>query len=110
MYALQRYYTFIADQPDVSITYNDENRELTCTAVGVPNHYDFSYWEHKTEFGVFLRLLPSTRNGSLSIPFVKNETDRHFDRGIYVCNVSNNVSVNGNKYVLSEYWLNSTGK
>ncbi|CAC5421288.1 unnamed protein product [Mytilus coruscus] len=97
-------------QPEVSITYNDENRELKCTAVGVPNHYDFNYWKHKTEFGVFLRDLPSSQNGSLSIPYIKNETDRHCDRGIYVCNVSNNVSVNGNKYVLAEYWLNSTGK
>lgn len=84
-------------------------RQLKCQPDGCPDRYFFSDWEHKSELGEHIRFLPSTKTGILSIPFIQNETDRHYDKGIYICTVTNNVSVDGRTFVSGEYWLNSTG-
>lgn len=67
-------------------------------------------WEHTTELKEHIRFLPSTKNGIITIPNITNETDRHNDRGIYICYVSNNISVDGRKFVSAKYLLNSTGE
>lgn len=102
-------YSLIVDPPDVTVSFSKKNgiRTLNCSPEGFPNRYYFNKWEHTTEFREHIRFLPSTRNGIIHIPHTDKETDRHKDSGIYICTVTNNVSVDG---VSAEYWLNNTGE
>lgn len=105
-------YSLILDPPDVAVSFfeNEGTRQLKCSPDGYPNRYDFGKWEHTSEFREHIRFLPSNKNGIISIPFTKNESDRHHDRGIYICTVSNNVSKNGRTLMSAEYWHKSTGE
>lgn len=94
----------------ISYSNTGDKRKLECNAAGVPDHYEFSSWEHKTEFGEHLRYLPSSNTGIVYVPNIINETNRHLDRGIYVCNVSNNISFDGRTYASAQYWLNISGE
>lgn len=105
-------YIIIADQPDVTISFSNKNgiRQLMCIPNGFPAQYEFSNWEHISEFREHIRYLPPAKSGKLYIPFISMETDRHYDRGVYICSVSNNVSVDGRTFVSAEYWLKSSGR
>ncbi|CAG2198974.1 unnamed protein product [Mytilus edulis] len=80
--------------PSVRIDYNNytenENRkELLCVANGNPDTYTFSRWEHKSEYGEYIRFIDGYTNGSLVLP--TTQTKSYQDSGFYVCTVSNGV-------------------
>ncbi|CAG2188811.1 unnamed protein product [Mytilus edulis] len=99
--------------PTVHVTFEDRgnNRQLNCIAHGVPNHYIFTQWEHRSAHSDLIRYLPDDGSGRLILPNIPGETDRHHDRGLYICHASNNVSLNGsNSFVRGEFFLKAQGK
>ncbi|CAC5368483.1 DSCAML1 [Mytilus coruscus] len=76
-------------------------RQLNCLANGVPDQYIFTQWEHRSEYSDLIRYLPENGTGKLILPNNKGETDRHHDRGFYICQASNNVSLNGKPYFVT---------
>ncbi|XP_052074576.1 nephrin-like isoform X10 [Mytilus californianus] len=99
--------------PKVHIKFEEHGhyRQLNCLANGVPDQYIFTQWEHKSDYYDLIRYLPDDGSGRLILPNIKGETDRHHDRGFYICQASNNVSLNGSSsFVRGDFFLNSPGK
>ncbi|XP_071181221.1 nephrin-like [Mytilus edulis] len=98
--------------PTVHVIFEDRGsyKQLHCSAHGVPNHYIFTQWEHRSEYSDLIRYLPDNGSGRLILPNTKGETDRHHDRGFYICHASNNVSLNGShSFIRGEFFLNAQG-
>lgn len=102
----------LTDPPTVKLKFEEtkSSRELQCIPEGIPDRYFFSQWEHKSEYLEHIRFLPDNGSGKLVIPFVSGETDRHNDKGIYTCNVSNNVSFRDKRFISAQYFLYASGK
>ncbi|CAC5368480.1 unnamed protein product [Mytilus coruscus] len=67
--------------------------------------------KHRSEYSDLIRYLPDNGSGRLILPNTKGETDRHHDRGFYICHASNNVSLNGsNCFIRGEFFLKAQGK
>ncbi|CAC5390621.1 DSCAM [Mytilus coruscus] len=99
--------------PTVHVTFEDSgnNKQLNCRAHGEPNHYIFTQWEHRSEYSDLIRYLPDNGSGKLILPNTKGETDRHHDRGFYICHASNNVSLNGsNSLIRGDFFFKAQGK
>ncbi|XP_076106289.1 neural cell adhesion molecule 1-B-like isoform X2 [Mytilus galloprovincialis] len=100
-------------QPKVQVTFEDRGnyRQLNCLANGVPDRYIFTRWEHTSDCYDLIRYLPDDGNGKLILPNIPGETDRHHDRGFYICHASNNVSLNSsNSFIRGEFFLKAQGK
>ncbi|CAC5425388.1 unnamed protein product [Mytilus coruscus] len=96
--------------PTVHVTFEEHThyRQLSCAANGVPNQYIFTQWEHRSDYSDVIRYLPDNGSGRLILANTKGETDRHHDRGLYICQASNNVSLNGsNSFIPGEFFLNA---
>ncbi|XP_063397227.1 hemicentin-1-like [Mytilus trossulus] len=99
--------------PTVLVTFEDHGnyRQLNCEAHGVPDQYIYKQWEHRSDYSDLIRYLPDDGSGRLILPNTTGETDRHHDRGLYICHASNNVSLNGsNSFVRGEFFLKAQGK
>lgn len=102
----------LTDSPTIHVTFEDHGsyKQLNCLAHGVPNLYIYKQWEHKSEYSDLIRYLPDTGSGKLILPNIQGETDRHHDRGFYICQASNNVSFNGTNYFIpGELFLKAQG-
>ncbi|CAC5356781.1 unnamed protein product [Mytilus coruscus] len=110
----ESYYISVVVQypPTVQFKFEESeySRELECIPKGIPDRYSFNQWEHKSEYMEHIRFLPYYGSGKLVIPFESGETDRHHDKGIYICNVSNNVSFSDKRFISANYFLNASGK
>ena len=85
------------------------HRELKCIPDGIPSRYKFYNWEHKTEYNEHIRYLKDSGNGTLFLPDVPSETDRYQDRGLYMCQVANGVSLEGKTTISKDYHLEPQG-
>lgn len=102
----------LTDSPTIHVTFEDHGsyKQLNCLAHGVPNLYIYKQWEHKSEYSDLIRYLPSNGSGKLILPNIPGETDRHHDRGFYICQASNKVSLNGSSYFIpGEFFLKAQG-
>lgn len=97
-----------SDPPTVTIEKTYGRTQLICIPNGVPDKYIFRNWEHKTEYMEIIRILPSI-NGTLEVSESANETNRHHDRGIYICQASNNVSSSNGLFVMANFSFNPKG-
>lgn len=88
---------------------NKTDRKLRCIPDGIPNVYIFKEWEHRSEYLELIRSLPNSETGTINLPFIKGETDRHQDRGIYICKASNNVSIKDELFTAGELLLQPDG-
>jgi hypothetical protein len=81
------------DAPTVTVngvTYdqNETIRTVTCFPVGNPSTYTYYEWQHKSKYGVLIRVL--------TLPSITLE-DKYQDSGEYVCSAGNSiVGSNGN--------------
>ncbi|CAC5358912.1 DSCAML1 [Mytilus coruscus] len=99
--------------PTVHATFEDRGsyKQLNCLANGVPDQYIFTQWEHRSDYSDLIRYLPDNGIGKLILPNTLGKTDRHHDRGFYICQASNNVSLNGsNSFIRGVYFLKAQGK
>ncbi|XP_052074573.1 neural cell adhesion molecule 1-B-like isoform X7 [Mytilus californianus] len=99
--------------PTIHVTFEDRGsyKQLNCLANGVPDQYIFTQWEHRSDYSDLIRYLPDNGIGKLILPNTMGETDRHHDRGFYICHASNNVSLNGsNSFIRGEFFLKARGK
>lgn len=100
----------LTDPPKIEVTFEEHkpHRELRCKPSGVPSNYTFKEWEHRTEYNQLIRRLPNN-SSVLNLQYIKGESDRHHDRGIYVCQASNNVIMNGSLFTSGEMFLQAQG-
>ncbi|OPL33651.1 hypothetical protein AM593_08227, partial [Mytilus galloprovincialis] len=101
------------DPPTITVTFVEQksHRELHCKPFGIPAIYTFKQWEHRTEYLELIRRLPNNGSNVLNLQSITGETERHHDRGIYVCQASNNVSMNGSTYTSGKpYFVTSNNK
>ncbi|VDI72571.1 Hypothetical predicted protein [Mytilus galloprovincialis] len=99
--------------PTVQVTFEDRGkyRQFNCVARGVPDQYIYKQWEHRSDYSDLIRYLPDDGSGRLILPNTTGETDRHHDRGFYICHASNNVSLNGSSSLIrGEFFLKAQGK
>lgn len=73
------------------MTINDKERTMQCIADGTPADYQFSPWEHRSEYNEHIRYLDTTSKGNLILPITEFKEDRFQDSGIYICRVSNGI-------------------
>lgn len=65
------------------------NRILRCEANGVPRNYRYFRWQHLSEYGQLIRLLPNYQ----TIRMDQNSANIDFKlSGIYVCSAENGVA------------------
>ncbi|CAC5370244.1 CNTN4 [Mytilus coruscus] len=103
--------SFLIDSPELNITFEDKktNKFFKCNANGNPDDYEFSAWEHKTEYGDHIRYLNDNGAGTLKLNHWPGETDRHHDQGLYICNVSNGVLYDGEMNQMANFTLKQKG-
>ncbi|XP_071160918.1 cell adhesion molecule Dscam2-like [Mytilus edulis] len=85
---------------------------MVCIPSGVPDSYVFKDWEHTTEYNDHVRFLATTKDGNnatLTVPESVVGKDHHRERGIYICQASNNISSTGGVFVRQKFNLNLTG-
>lgn len=101
----------LIDSPAIYITLEDKKNDkvLKCNANGNPDDYEFSAWEHRTEYGDHIRFLNDSGNGHIKLHHTSGETERHHDQGIYICSVSNGVPYDGKMNQLANYTLRQKG-
>ncbi|XP_076106287.1 cell adhesion molecule Dscam2-like [Mytilus galloprovincialis] len=99
--------------PTVNVIFEDRGsyKQLNCLANGLPDRYIFTRWEHRSDCYDLIRYLPDDGSGRLILANTKGETDRHHDRGLYICHASNKVSLNSsNSFIRGEFSLKAQGK
>ncbi|CAC5379143.1 unnamed protein product [Mytilus coruscus] len=88
--------SFVDNPPDVklkfeNVTINDKERTMQCIADGTPAVYQYSQWEHRSEYNEHIRYLDTTLTGNLTLPITEFKGDRFQDSGMYLCRVSNGI-------------------
>ncbi|VDH90424.1 Hypothetical predicted protein [Mytilus galloprovincialis] len=99
--------------PTIDIQYVPTERKMECIPSGVPDRYVYKDWEHTTEYNDHIRFLPITKEGNnaiLTIPKHETGKDHQRDRGLYICQASNNISSTDGIFVMKKYNLNFKGK
>ncbi|VDI07333.1 Hypothetical predicted protein [Mytilus galloprovincialis] len=86
--------TFSANVENVSVDFesNDRPRTLQCKVSGVPDTYSYSKWLHYTYSNEIIRTLHGQSNGTLLLPYDNPDDLTYEDSGIYICNVTNNIT------------------
>ncbi|XP_071126627.1 uncharacterized protein [Mytilus edulis] len=76
--------------PTIRIIKNVTDRILTCEPDGIPQNYRYYRWQHLSEYGQLIRLLPN--NPTIQIEQNSANIDNFKLSGIYVCRAENGVA------------------
>lgn len=95
----------------INITFRKQqpNTCLKCNAYGNPDHYIFSEWEHRTEYGDHIRFLNDSGSGYIELKSTSREAVRLHDQGIYICSVSNGIIYDGKITQVATFTLEQKG-
>lgn len=71
---------------------NKRPRILQCKVSGFPDTYSYNKWLHYTQSNQVIRTLDGHANGTLLLPYDDPDDLMYEDSGIYICNVTNNIT------------------
>lgn len=77
------------DPPDIHISQNGNEKNLTCQPNGIPKNYTYKKWQHLSEYGKRIRWLPA--GPTVEMESQEEHIDNYQMNGIYICSAENGI-------------------
>ncbi|CAG2249571.1 CD56 [Mytilus edulis] len=78
--------------PTIRIIKNVTNKILRCEPDGIPQNYRYHRWQHLSEYGQLIRLLPNKQTILMDQNSAISSTNNFKLSGMYVCSAENGVA------------------
>ena len=83
--------TCFVDPPVVTLSWNVQEKRLTCSAAGVPATYTFSKWKQMVGFTTIREIQGVVAVDGTSYSLTLSGSKPYMDTGVYRCGASNDV-------------------